>query len=149
MDKINIRSATVDDLDSIQKLQQHWHDEDITWGYVADTVEGIRRFVIEQYCLVAELEGKLIGYVLGQVLPNPDMAALPDMPCLEIADLYVVPVYRSNGIGSALLDSLLKNARATGITSFKLFSSTKDILRIVSFYEQHGFSVVSVNMVRK
>jgi len=147
MGDVVIRPASEGDVMSIAQLQGQWSNEGITWGLVPDTPDGIRGH-LGRYCYVAELRGDVIGYATGQVLPDPERAALPaGKPCLEITDLYVAPSFRSHGIGSSLLDSLLGCAKAAGVTSFLLSSGTKDIARTVSFYERHGFTVVGVEMV--
>lgn len=148
MERAIIRPACENDIISIEQLQRQWCDENITWGFIPDTVEGINSYV-GNYCYVAEADSKLVGFITGLVTPKPDMAALPaDRPCLDVADLYVVPSYRSHGIGSSLLNSLIAAANTSGITCFRLYSGTKNIARVISFYERHGFSVVNVNMVR-
>lgn len=146
--KVFIRRATTDDAPSILQLQQAWSDEDIVWGFVPDKLDCIVEYV-GGYCYVAEFENKLAGYAIGKIEPNANLAALPlNQPCMEIVDLYVIPSLRSHGIGSQLVHTLLDAAAAEGVTTFRLFSGTKDTKRITSFYERHGFMVVGVEMTR-
>jgi len=146
MDDILIRSATEDDIPAIAELQKQWHHEDITWGLIPDTRERLREYV-HGYCYVAQLQDRLVGFATAQLLPEARLAALPaGKPWLELMDLYVVPSLRSRGIGGRLLESLLDRAKAAGIECFKLWSATKDVSRIVSFYERYGFAMVGVQM---
>ncbi len=149
MSSVAIRRAAESDIPAIARLQELWCNEEITWGFVPDTLEGIAGH-IRPYCFVAESRGELVGFVTGQVLTDPGLAALPHgAPCLEIADLYVVREHRCSGIGGRLLESLIDTARAGGIESFRLHSGTKDIRSVIAFYERHGFQTVGVTMVRK
>jgi GNAT superfamily N-acetyltransferase len=148
MNDIVIRPATEDDISAVAELQQQWHDEDITWGLMPDTQEELLAYV-RGYCQVAQLGRRLVGVATARLLPEAGIAALPaGRPCLEFMDVYVIPSLRSRGIGGRLVDSLLDRAKTAGIEAFKLWSSTKDIPRVVSFYERHGFGVVGVQMVR-
>jgi ribosomal protein S18 acetylase RimI-like enzyme len=61
-----------------------------------------------------------------------------ETPELAIA---VVPSRRGRGIGEALLEALCERARADGYHALSL-SAARDNDALVSFYEQHGFSVV-------
>lgn len=148
MSEAVIRPASEADIEGIANLQQQWLDEDITWGYYADPPEEISKYVRE-HCFVAEQDGKLIGYAFGAVVTKPYMAALPDEPCFEIVDIYMAPPFRSHDVGGKLLEVLIESARKIGIKNFRLHSGTKDIAKAVSFYNRHGFDVVSVTMVRK
>jgi GNAT superfamily N-acetyltransferase len=141
-----IRAATKDDVLAVLELQQQWHEEDITWGFVPDTFDGMSGYLGE-YFFVATVQKKVIGFTTGEVEPTPSWAASPsNEPCLEVIDLYVSPPFRSNGVGGLLLQSLLDQAKAEGIRSFKLHSGTKDTTRITSFYGRFGFKVVGVEM---
>jgi len=61
-----------------------------------------------------------------------------ETPELAIA---VVPSRRGLGVGEALLDALCDRARADGYRALSL-SVARDNAPLVTFYEQHGFSVV-------
>ncbi len=61
-----------------------------------------------------------------------------ETPELAIA---VVPSRRGRGIGEALLDALCERARADGYRALSL-SVERDNAVLVSFYEEHGFTIV-------
>jgi GNAT superfamily N-acetyltransferase len=148
MDNILIRPALESDVPEIAALQTQWCDEDITWGLMPDTQEELLVYV-HGYCFVARLGNRMVGYVTARVLAGAALAVLPSgAPCLEFKDLYVVSSLRSRGVGGRLLECVLDRAKAAGISNFKLWSSTKDISRTISFYQRHGFTIAGVMMVR-
>ncbi len=148
MDGLIVRPAEERDVLSVLELQRQWQAEGITWGFVADTEQGIRDALGSSLLLVAEAQGCIVGYALGSLSATPPSAALPgDAPCLEVADLYVVPACRAHGAGGRLLDALRESARARGARSCHLYSGTKDTARIQRFYARHGFQVVGIDMV--
>ena len=54
----------------------------------------------------------------------------------ELDDLYVLPVYRNQGIGSKILEKCMAESKEN--LYFYVFSRN---LCAISFYERHGFSV--------
>jgi len=81
---------------------------------------------------VAEVFGKLVGYIHGTKDKNPN-----DLEGY-IQGLFVLEKYRQNGVGSLLLNSLIKwfDGKKHGLTT--------DINNELSlnFYKKHGYKVV-------
>jgi ribosomal protein S18 acetylase RimI-like enzyme len=67
---------------------------------------------------------------------------------VEIDEIYVHPHYRTDGIGHKLVDQLLDEASARGITRSMVYSASKEWETIVGFYEKHGFKMWFVEMYR-
>lgn len=78
---------------------------------------------IEQ-CFVAISQSKVIGYIYGFVLPNGTL--LPEF-------LYVLPAYRKQGVGAALLSKLEKESSCT---ASKIFYHRS----LHHYYEKQGYS---------
>ena len=57
----------------------------------------------------------------------------------HIGRMAVLPAFRNQGIGSALLEALLKVAKHEGISEVFLHAQT----RAVPFYQKHGFTITS------
>jgi ribosomal protein S18 acetylase RimI-like enzyme len=67
--------------------------------------------------LVAEVDGKIIGYVLGMIVDLlPDIFA--EQPGGFLADIYVEAAYRRKGVGRALVRELQDWFREKGVTHF-------------------------------
>ena len=65
---------------------------------------------------------------------------------LEIDELYVLPAYREQAIGTNLMQAVVQEARRQGIEHFSVYSSTKQWRSITAFYEQLGFQMWFVRM---
>jgi GrpB-like predicted nucleotidyltransferase (UPF0157 family)/N-acetylglutamate synthase-like GNAT family acetyltransferase len=147
-ERVQIRQAIEDDVAQIAHLQRDWEREGATHGFVAATEVQIRALV-GPFLLVAERAGRVVGFVSAVRREGEATAVMPAGPYLEIEDLYVVPQLRGRGIGKALIDRLLAEAKAQGIQHASVYSAVKDVRRIMRFYEQAGFESWYVRMFRK
>jgi ribosomal protein S18 acetylase RimI-like enzyme len=90
-----------------------------------------------RYCL-AELDGALVGYcklAIPSSLAEYHDASRP----IEIKQLYTAPGLTGKGIGAALMDCAMEEARAYGADAIQLsvWSGNTDAQR---FYARHGFA---------
>lgn len=101
------------------------------------------------YFLVAEVDGQVVGFVSGSTHESDGAAVVPEgVVYLEVADLYVAAPSRRGGIGGRLLDELLAVARREGVRKVLVYSATKDVRRVLTFYERQGFRPWYVQMFR-
>ena len=149
MSKIIIRQADKSDIQAIIHMQQAWLAEDSVFGFIPDSIEQINVSLGHQF-LIAEFNSKIAGFISGSIHKSVGIAVVPnDKKYLEVDNLFVLPQYRSNGIGSALLDHLLTQAKQKGITYVTVYSATKNIHSILRFYESHGFQSWYLQMFQK
>ncbi|MHB9023666.1 MAG: GNAT family N-acetyltransferase [Armatimonadota bacterium] len=146
---MKIRQATEDDLTGVSLLQQAWEQEQITYGLVAPDIACLRD-QLSEFFLVAEVDGQLVGMVAASVHLSEGMAVIPaGERYLEIDDLYVRQSWRAQGIGRQLLDAALARADEQEIPYQLVYSATKDVQRIMRFYESCGFESWFVQMYRR
>jgi len=103
---------------------------------------------LSDFFLVAEVDGQLAGFVIGQRGPVDPIGAelardaFPNSSAyLEIQDLFVKPEHRNKGIGSLLMTSILKRGRDAGLMHSMVYSTNSDYARIGRFYERVGFRI--------
>lgn len=95
-------------------------------------------FISQQTLLVATMDSKdekqlVVGF--GQIRPlTPDYA--------ELASLYVLPEYRKQGIGTALVEELLKRHDAENHQQKATAVCLLTLRPTIAFYAPHGFKVV-------
>ena len=140
MQQVLIRECTHHDLDSIFQLDHLWDAEGVayvfTYGTREDFMADFERF--QEYFLVAESNGQIIGYVNGSVRVNEKMEVLPKQETyLEIENIYVRPEYRGRHVGGDLIEGLLAVAEQNGIKRFVVSTVTKDMDRILKFYRRY------------
>jgi GNAT superfamily N-acetyltransferase len=134
-----IRPCTEADIDTVLELQRQWAEESITYGYVPGTHESLVAH-LGQYFLLAEYDEQVVGYAYGTVRRSEGSAVIPaNEAYLEIEEIYVDGAFRKRGIGSDLLDRLMITARSNGVARFLLYSASKDLDGILTFYRAHGF----------
>ncbi|HEV2125845.1 MAG TPA: GNAT family N-acetyltransferase [Chloroflexota bacterium] len=158
---ITIRRCHEADLTVVAALYRAWEAEDITWGLRADD-EGALREKLGPFFLVAEVEVERtrdadrrppsIGFVTAQIrhAAPGEVAVFPaGAAYLEVEDLYVTTAWRDAGVGTHLMEHLFEAARAQGVESSLVFSATKDLARIVRFYERFGYQPWGVQFFKQ
>jgi diamine N-acetyltransferase len=88
--------------------------------------------------LLAEAEGEPVGYVKLGPLGLPVEA---DADAIELRQIYVLKGQHGSGVGAALMDWALGEAKARGAGTLYLTVYT-DNHRAKRFYERYGFVVV-------
>lgn len=144
-----IREATSTDVDRVYEMSVAWEGEAITYGLKATSREELET-ALGPYFLVAEVDDIIEGFVTGSVHISDGMAVIPaGSSYLEIDELYVTAAWRSHGIGRALVEKVLFRAEVEGLGYQLVYSATKDIYRVMHFYEQCGFEEWYVQLFRK
>ena len=96
-------------LELLIRFSAQWEAENICHGYRANTradIEGNRIFLA--------MDGDLpVGYLFGHCLRSKeDTSVIPkDTRCFELEELYVLPEYRSKGVGRGLFSFVEKTIR--------------------------------------
>ena len=125
---------TEDAVRQLIALSQTWMDEHCSHGLVANTREDIREPVF------AALEGeKIIGYTFGHAyIKEKKTDSVPvGSRCFDVDELYVLPAYRSQGVGGRLFEAIQAYA-GTQAEYLTLVTSTKDYKRVLRFYAERN-----------
>ena len=123
-----IRRVERADLLSVVRIERACFSD--PWPY-----DAFEQMVREPAFLVAEREGAVVGYVIADVTPNHGR----DIG--HIKDLAVHPEMRSEGLGRALLRSVLARLRGSGAAVVRLeVRESNAVAR--SLYADEGFAPV-------
>jgi len=95
---------------------------------------------------IAELPGKyaqpqgrlLLGTVGGEVAGCVALRPIAEGVC-ELKRLYVRPAFRSTGLGRALMDRILAEARGIGYGRMQLDTVVGQMDRAIAMYRRYGF----------
>ncbi len=148
MDNLVIRECVKEDLECIIFLQEQWAKEGITYGFIPADINYLETKV-GKYFFVADLNGKIIGFVYGTVYKAQDMVIFENRQLyIEIDNIYVTSNARNTAIGSFLLEKILDVAKENGIERSLIYSSTKDIEEIIKFYKKHDYKTWYVQMFK-
>ncbi len=149
---MHIRPANSEDLQSIQQLcsklsakEQADYDSTIDpeWPLSRDGHDYFAERVRSGFALVAEDDGALIGYCIGQLVTP--LFYRNAHPTAELQTMFVEPALRSKGIGSMFLEKFFAWARAEGAEVFRVTVSMGNE-RGIEFYRRHGFKQVDTTM---
>ena len=128
-------------LEEVEKLQQEWASENITYGLVAGTLQQISD-ALTPYCFVLKDDQKIIGYLMAEIRQDNTYCVFPEgAGYIEVFDLYIAKAYRSRGFGKELLCLCEKEAHKNGIKYMLLSSATKDAEAIRNFYTSNDYTV--------
>ena len=143
----SIREAAEEDYPAIVRLSTEWEQEGITYGYVADNLENVRRF--RCWCILGS-DG-VAGYLIGEKKTSSGICVMPDGSIyFKVWDLYIAREYRNHGLGSRLMGHVECLVKSEGIEYIILSSSTKDAAKIQKFYTQKaGFAIWDTTFFKK
>ncbi len=145
---VSIRPATQNDFAQVIALQEQWAAEEITYGFVPGSIENLSAALGETFLIAETVEG-ILGFITASVHVSEGMAVIPSgVTYLEIDDLYVIPGRRGQGIGRSLVEAVFARAEEKGIEYQLVYSATKDIRRILAFYEECGFTSWYIQLYR-
>lgn len=95
--------------------------------------------------LVADLDGKVVGFCLAQVQTTPLFNCLVQRKYAYIYDIVVDPTLRGQGAGSLLLTAMKEWAKSEKMTHLEL-SVLAENSEAKRFYEREGLTEVSTIM---
>ena len=136
--EIIVREATDKDADGIIKVLMSTKLNEETWGgneiFVTENLQ--KRLSNKQFIvLVAEFNSSIVGFV--------DCAVFPSFwECQKqglIIDLFVHRAYQSKGVGSELLEALIKRANAESIAELHVSTEWKNA-KARKVYDKFGFT---------
>lgn len=125
-----------------------WEAENSCFGYrrnEPDDLAGRRVFI-------AEADGVLIGYLFGLTeRTKQDTSVAPaDTLYFELEELYVVPCWRSRGVGRELFRMAEEAACSDGLTLLMLETATKNWRAILHFYlDELGMEFWSARLFKR
>ncbi|TCO73227.1 GNAT family N-acetyltransferase [Chromatocurvus halotolerans] len=134
---INIRPATVEDIDTILRFIRELADYERALDAVEATPERLRATLFcnrpRVHCSIAELAGEPAGFAVWFF----NYSTWLGLHGLFLEDLYVTDAMRGRGLGKALLQHLAKLAVASGCGRFEW--NVLDWNRpAIDFYESFG-----------
>lgn len=134
MPEIHKIELTDDTAGQLIRLSEIWAAEGSTFGLRPNTREDLQEPVF------AALEGdRIVGYAFGHFYTTERKTSCIELGsrCFDLDELFVLPEYRSRGVGRGLFEAIEREAmdKAEYLT---LSTATKDYKRILKFYIEDG-----------
>ena len=145
---VTIRKATTEDLARLEELYRELEEDAVLYQpeHFVFSPKGTRTEQVKeildsdtQTMLVAEKDGEVIGFAHLVLIKAKKVPCLKSEISLYLQDLVVTAEYRSQGIGTILMNEAKKYGKENGADFFRtqVFPQNTDGLR---FYERNGFS---------
>ena len=145
---VTIRKATTEDLARLEELYRELEEDAVLYQpeHFVFSPKGTRTEQVKeildsdtQTMLVAEKDGEVIGFAHLVLIKAKKVPCLKSEISLYLQDLVVTAEYRSQGIGTILMNEAKKYGKEKGADFFRtqVFPQNTDGLR---FYERNGFS---------
>ncbi|THB76969.1 MAG: GNAT family N-acetyltransferase [Desulfobacteraceae bacterium] len=133
MDSLNIREITLDDAEDIQQIRKRISEDDAH----VEFEKILKRHVDDgttQSCLVAELDSKVVGYMISTQL----YAGFGVKKSAWIMAIGVDPDHMGQGIGLKMAEEICEIYKKKGIEY--IYSSVLwDSIDVLSFFKKLGF----------
>ena len=143
---VKIRKAFDNELKTIQNLNYQLFEHDLVydpllkmdWPYTEGSEYFKKRISGEEgVCFVAEVDGRIVGYLAGDLIKPYSYRTIRQQT--ELENTLVIEEYRSNGIGKLLIDEFVKWSKERGAERIKVSASSGNSLAI-QFYKGAGFA---------
>ena len=145
---VTIRKATTEDLARLEELYRELEEDAVLYQpeHFVFSPKGTRTEQVKeilnsdtQTMLVAEKDGEVIGFAHLVLIKAKKVPCLKSEISLYLQDLVVTSEFRSQGIGTILMNEAKKYGKEKGADFFRtqVFPQNTDGLR---FYERNGFS---------
>ncbi len=85
-------------------------------------------------------EEKVIGF--GAICESCSLYAKGAFGIIQ--EFYIMPGYRSKGVGKSLIDEIIKYSKARGWKRLELSTPVPEFDRAVEFYQSNGFEITGV-----
>lgn len=154
MEDIQIRLAELSDLHEVVELNHALFQEDagqrdpftnLNWAHQEGEEHFARLIATEgELCLVAELDGQVIGYLAGRVR-GP--SSIRPIRSADLESVFVVASIRGRGVGRALIEAFLPWCGQQGAerVSVTAYASNEGAVRL---YRRLGFEPKEVALER-
>ncbi|MCA9325364.1 GNAT family N-acetyltransferase [Candidatus Saccharibacteria bacterium] len=155
MNEVTVRLARPEELSKVQDLNhelflsdnRHLADLNTNWPYQEVGKEYFRQMIAGEIgvCFVAEIEGKLVGYLAGCIQRSDTVYRGKRA---EVENMFVDEAQRSRGVGSKLIEAFYDWCRQYDVNYVMVTAFTNND-RALSFYQKQGFSDYSTTLWHK
>lgn len=151
MEKVIIRKATINDLNSIQELNNSLFDLELNnfddtlkqgWPFEKEGQDYFEDMIKNEIVFVAEVEEKIVGYLAGSIC---EQISYITETFAELDNMCINEEYRRFGIGTLLINEFKKYCKEKNIQNIKVTASAKNS-RAIRFYMKNGFENYNITL---
>lgn len=151
MENIIIRKATMNDLKSIQKLNNSLFDLEFNefdntlkqfWPFEKEGKEYFQNMIKNEIVFVAQDKEKVIGYLAGSIC---EQMSYKTENFAELDNMYIDDKYRRFGIGTSLISEFKKYCIEKNIQNIQVTAHAQNH-RAIQFYIKNGFEDYNITL---
>lgn len=154
MEKVIIRKAVLEDLNSIQKLNNSLFDLEfnnfddtlkVGWPFEKDGKEYFENMINNEIVFVATIDKEIVGYLAGSICE--EISYITET-FAELDNMCIYDEYRRFGIGTLLMNKFKKYCKERSVQNIKVTASAKNS-RAIQFYMKNGFEDYNITLKYK
>ena len=144
---MEIRVPSIEDLESVKELTASVFFPNLSYEEASKNFSNagseLKEFLSskENIFLVAEKDGKLVGYIHGKKAPPP----VDGNKYFQLTEIGVVPNERGKGIGKKLIKEFTKVVSKMGYSKISLICASKN-KEALEFYKHLGYHETDIYM---
>ena len=151
MNNVIIRKATLEDLKTIQelnnslfKLEKENYDSTLVenWPLSEEGKEYFSDLINNHYVIVAALDNNIVGYLAGSI---EEKGSYVEIQYGEINNMFINDKYRGLGIGKLLIDNFKEYCKSNNISNIKVVASYKN-KNAIEFYRKNSFEEFDITL---
>ncbi|UCE43904.1 MAG: GNAT family N-acetyltransferase [Candidatus Bathyarchaeota archaeon] len=143
MSSLRVRKANKSDISVLLVLAEELMPQEAVREKRADTLR--RALKNPDYeLLVAEVEGGTAGFIDQWIIHDFTHGA--KLSCIQ--NFYVISKHRGKGIGSKLLEEIIRRAEIRGVLEIHVVTEFENE-RAIDLYRKHGFLTESLQLERE
>ena len=156
MKNLIIRRANSGEVEIIQNLNNDLINYEMAQGfdsYIKDWAlsEESRKYFLDlienQYVVVAEVEGEIVGYLAGSIYQDLSYSYYSGLTA-EANNMFVKEGYRAYGIGGKLMNSFLDWCKEKNVKQVMVTASSKNE-KTIKFYRNMGFNDINLTLKKE
>ena len=154
MNNVEIRIATIEDLKTIQELnnslfelEKENYDSTLVrdWPLTEEGKEYFSDLINNHYVIVATINDEIVGYLAGSI---NEKGSYEEIQYGEINNMLVKDEYRGYRVGKHLINSFKEYCKNNNIENLKVTASFKN-KKAIDFYLRNGFEEFNLTLTTK
>lgn len=154
MEELIIKEATIDDLQTIQelnnelfKLEKANYDTTLVvdWPLTINGKNYFSDLINNHYVIMAILKDEVVGYLAGSI---NEQGAYEEIQYGEVNNMFVKDSCRGYGVGKALVNKFKMYCKNKGIDNLIVTASAKNS-NAINFYKKNGFEDFNITLTMK
>lgn len=149
---MKIRKAKLSDIKQLEELENKWIKERTSPRIIKTPRSEWKGMINKGLVAVAAEEDRVVAYASSQIRKAGREIAgkiRKGVNYLELEGLYVDKEFRGQNLSSLILKEIFAIAKRKKMKYILVIADSKDLAKLISFYESKGFEPIHALMIKK